>query len=102
MSKPLIPKSEQKEIAKERIKILFHQAAEIFPKDKKLANRYVELARRIAMKVKIKIPKELKRRYCKHCYAYLVSGVNSRSRIRDGKVIISCLECRRFMRIPIK
>ena len=102
MSKPVIPKSKQKEIAKERVKILFQQAEEVFSKDKALAHRYVTLARKIAMKVKIRIPIELKRKYCKHCYKFLMPGVNSRIRTRDGKVIISCLECKKFTRIPIK
>ena len=51
MSKPLLSKSKQKEIALQRIKILFQQAEEMFPKNKALANRYVSLARKIAMKV---------------------------------------------------
>lgn len=93
-------KSEEKKIALERIKTLFQEAESVFAKDKSLANRYVSLARKIAMKVKARIPAELKRRFCKHCYAYLVPGVNSRVRIRLGKVVISCLECKRFMRIP--
>ncbi len=102
MSKPTLPKQKQKEIALQRIKILFRQAEEIFPKNKALANRYVSLARKIAMKVHATIPQELKRRMCKHCYGYLKAGVNARIRTRDGKVIISCLECKKFMRIPIK
>ena len=84
MAKPVIPKSKQKEIAKERVKILFQQAEEVFSKDKALAHRYVTLARKIAMKVKIRIPLELKRKYCKHCYKFLMPGVNSRIRTRDG------------------
>lgn len=95
-------KNKQKEIAKERVDILFGQAEKMFRSDKTLANRYVNLARKIAMKVKLRIPRELKRRYCKFCYAYLRPGVNSRSRIRSGKVIISCLECKKFMRVPVR
>ena len=102
MAKPLIPKTKQKEIAKERIKILFEQADDVFAKNKPLANRYVTLARKIAMKVKLKIPKELKRKFCKHCYKYLKNGVNSRVRTRGGKVIISCFECKKFTRIPVR
>ena len=101
MSKPVIPKSKQKEIAKERVKILFQQAKEVFSKDKALANRYVTLARKIAMKVKIRIPIELKRKFCKHCYKFLMPGKNARIRTRDGKVIISCFECKKFTRIPV-
>ncbi|MBI2152069.1 ribonuclease P [Candidatus Woesearchaeota archaeon] len=102
MSKPLISKKEQKDIALQRIKILFKEAEKRFSSDSKLAHRYVTLARNLAMKVKLKIPLELKRRFCKHCYKYLQPGVNSRVRTRNGKVIISCLECKKFMRILIR
>ena len=102
MSKPAISKQKQKEIAKERIKTLFEQAADQFPKNKSLANRYVTLARKIAMKVRMRIPQVYKRRFCKHCYKYLQPGVNSRVRTRDGKVIISCFECNKFTRILVK
>tara|TARA_Y100000310_G_scaffold342813_1_gene447581 strand:+ start:682 stop:993 length:312 start_codon:yes stop_codon:yes gene_type:complete len=102
MSKPNIPKAKQKEIAKERIKILFQQAEKSFKKNPSLSDRYVTLARKIAMKLKVGIPQELKRKFCKHCYKFLMPSVNSRNRIRDGKVIISCLECKKFTRIPLK
>ena len=90
------------QVIKERIKQLFKQAALQFNKNKSLANRYVTLARKIQMKVRIRMPPEVKRRFCKHCYKYLQPGVNSRVRTRKRKVIISCLECKKFMRIPIK
>ena len=102
MAKPVIPKAKQKEIAKERMEKLFLQAENIFSTNKALANRYITLARKIAMKVKIRIPLELKRKFCKHCYKFLMPGVNSRIRTRDGKVIISCFECKKFTRIPVK
>jgi len=102
MTKPLIPKQKQKEIAKERVRRLFELAATMFPKRKDLANRYVILARKISMKVRMRIPPEFKRRFCKHCYKYLQPGINARVRTREGKVIISCLECKEFMRIPFK
>lgn len=102
MSKPLIKKNKQKEIAKERIIILFKQADEVFPKNKSLADRYVTLARKLAMKAKIKLPSELKRKFCKHCYKYLRPGINAKIRTRRGKVVISCLECKKFVRIPLK
>ena len=102
MTKPLIPKQKQKEIAKERVRRLFELATTMFPKRKDLANRYVDLARKISMKVRMRIPPEFKRRFCKHCYKYLQPGINARVRTREGKVIISCLECKEFMRIPFK
>jgi len=102
MSKPLLPKYKQKEIALERINILFNEAEKTFSKNKALADRYVSLARKIAMKVKLKLPLKLKRKFCKHCYKFLMPGVNSRIRTRNGKVVISCFECKKFMRIPIR
>ena len=102
MSKPILSKQKQKEIARERIKTLFQQAEEVFPKNKALAHRYVALARKIAMKVRLRLPKEIKRKFCKHCYKFLQPGINCRIRTRNGKVIISCFECQKFMRIPIK
>lgn len=93
-------KEEQKKIAKDRIIILFKQAEKMFNKDKNLSNRYIHLAREISMKYKVKIPKELKRRFCKHCYSYLMPGKNLRVRNRDGKIVYSCMECKKFMRFP--
>ncbi len=92
--------SEQKKIAKERIEKLFNQAEEVFEEDKKLADRYVELARDIAKKFRVRIPSSLKRKFCKHCYSYLVPSVNVRVRTREGKVVYYCLECKRYMRFP--
>ncbi|MBT3298751.1 ribonuclease P [archaeon] len=101
MSKPKISKVKQKEIAKERINTLFNQAKDIFSENRSLSDRYVFLARKIAMKSKVRIPKEFKLRFCKHCYKYLMPGNNCRIRKQPGKIIISCLECKKFMRIPV-
>lgn len=89
-------------IAKERISILFKEAGSAFSKDKKLAHRYVTLARKIAMKYKVRIPRELKRKYCKHCYRFLMPGKNCRVRNKDGGTVYYCLECKRYMRFPYR
>ena len=102
MARSPIPKNKQHQIAQERVSTLFEEAEKAFSKDKTRAHHYVDLARKIAMKVKLRIPMELKRRFCKHCYSYLQPGVNARVRTRAGKVIISCLGCKKFMRIPIR
>jgi len=92
--------AEHRRIARERIKVLFKQAKEIFKEDSKLADRYVELSRKIAMKYKVRIRPELKRRFCKHCYKYLMPGVNCRVRMQTGKVVYYCSSCKKFMRFP--
>jgi len=88
-------------IAVERIKILFNEAAKAFKKHPERSHRYVALARKIAMKTKVKVPKNLKRKFCSHCYKFLQPGVNCRVRTRNKKLIYFCFSCRRFMRIPL-
>lgn len=95
----------QKEIkntAKERITHLFEQAKKAFTKDPALSNRYITIARKLSMKYKVRIPRELKRRFCKHCYRYLVPGENCRIRTKNSKVVYYCLNCKKFMRFPCK
>jgi ribonuclease P protein subunit RPR2 len=89
---------EMKEKAKERIIYFFKSAEKVFNKDPVLANRYVTLARKYSMKYKVKIPREFKRRFCKHCYKYLVPGKTCRVRTHKGKVVYSCFHCKKFMR----
>ena len=92
--------AEHKRIAKQRIEVLFKQAKDTFKEDTKLADRYVQLARKIAMKYKVRIRPELKRRFCKHCYKYLMPGANCRVRMQKGKVVYFCQSCKKFMRFP--
>jgi ribonuclease P protein subunit RPR2 len=92
----------QIKIAKERIDILFDEAEKMVKKDKKLANRYVELARKIGMRYNVRIPSEKKRRFCKHCYAYLKPGITSHTKVDKGVVKITCLACRKKTNIPYK
>ena len=92
-------KTEEKRIAKERIIELFEQASLRWKKDMSLANRYVTLARKIAMKYKVRMPRELKRRFCKHCYRYFVPGVTCRVRTKDGNVVYTCFSCKRYTKI---
>jgi ribonuclease P protein subunit RPR2 len=96
-------KKEEQEIAKERIAILFRLANEVFHENKLLAKRYLELAKRISMRSKIKIPREYKRFICKSCGNLLVPGANCRVRIKPKKgtiVVVSCLDCGSIMRYP--
>ena len=91
-----------KNTALERIHVLFEQATEQFPKDSKLADRYVILARKIAMKYKIKIPSKLKRQYCKHCYSYLMPGANSVIRLTGKTISYYCKKCKKYSRVGYK
>jgi ribonuclease P protein subunit RPR2 len=90
----------QKRIARERILELFEEAEKVFKKHPERADRYVELARKIAMKYKIRLQKELKKRFCKHCYKYLMPGANCRVRLNKEKVVYYCFHCKKYMRFP--
>lgn len=92
--------AEFRKIALERINILFKEADIIFKEDPKLSNKYVKLARKISMKYKVKIPSDLKKRFCKHCHSFLKPSKNCRVRLHNGKVVYYCLICKKYMRFP--
>jgi len=92
-------KGEQKKIALERIKILFKEADIIFDENKTLANSYIKKARKLAMRVNLRLPRVLKRKFCKHCYSYFKSG-SYRVRTKNGKVVYYCFACKKYTRIP--
>lgn len=94
--------AEEKRFAKQKTKELIEKAEQTFSKNKSLANRYITLARKLSMKYNLRIPSELKRRFCKHCYKFLMPGVNARVRTKDGKLIYTCFECKKFFRLPLK
>ncbi|MGQ9530174.1 MAG: ribonuclease P protein component 4 [Candidatus Bathycorpusculaceae bacterium] len=94
-----------KRIAMQRIKTLFKLARETYHKDSALAQRYVDLARKIAMAAKVRLPREYRRQICRHCKSFILPGVNSRVRIkkrREPHLVITCLKCEKHMRIPLK
>lgn len=62
-----------KEIALERIAILFDQAYQNRA-DPVLADRYVAPAREIAMRRRLRMPREYRRSFCQVCHAYFVPG----------------------------
>lgn len=73
-------KTENKEsikaIALERIYRLFELAEKEFKKHKERSNRYVNLAWKISLRYKVKIPLELKTKFCRKCRHYLKKEEN--------------------------
>ena len=94
--------AQQVKIAKRRIDFLFNLAKEHFKEDSKLSDKYVKMARKIAMKYKTKLSSTLKKRICKNCHKYLVPGVNCRVRLHKHRVIYYCLGCKHYIRHHIK
>jgi ribonuclease P protein subunit RPR2 len=97
--------STTKQIAKQRIQVLFQQAKKAYGTDPQLSSRYIETARKIAMSARIRLPTTLKRQICKNCNTLLVQGDNCRVRIkqkREPHVVITCLNCGSQTRIVLR
>jgi ribonuclease P protein subunit RPR2 len=94
-----------KRIALQRIQTLFHLARETIHEDHALAQRYVDIARKVAMAAKVRLPREYRRQVCRHCKSFILPGVNCRVRVkqrREPHVVITCLNCGKQMRIPLR
>ncbi|MCX6683472.1 MAG: ribonuclease P [Methanoregula sp.] len=90
-----------KMIARERIEVLFDQARLAFCAHPEWSNRYVEIARRIAMRQRIRIDAGFRRQYCHHCYSFLVPGKNMRVRVHRGNVVVTCHSCNKKTRFRV-
>jgi ribonuclease P protein subunit RPR2 len=98
-------RSNAKQIAKQRIQVLFQQAKKVYRESPQLSSRYVETARKIAMAAKIRLPAMYRRQVCRNCNMLLVQGDNCRVRIkqkREPHVVITCLNCGHQTRIPLR
>lgn len=98
-------RSSVKQIARERIEVLFQKAKSVYHADPQLSCHYVATARKIAMAAKIPLPAVYKRQVCKNCHVLLVQGDNCRVRIkqkREPHVVITCLNCGCKIRVPLK
>ena len=95
-------KKQLQELALKRVKALFSEAAIIFSHNPELANRYVQIARKTAMKVNLRLPRELKRKFCKHCYSYFQPGKTCRCRIHKSRITYYCLTCKKYTRMMLK
>lgn len=96
---------EIRRIVLERISILFKRAREVFDSEPELAQRYANLARKIGMRYKVRIPPEFRRMICRHCKGFILPGKNCIVRVRQERephLVTTCLRCGRHMRIPLK
>jgi ribonuclease P protein subunit RPR2 len=97
--------SNVKQIARQRIEILFGIGKNVFRAKPNLARQYVSSARRIAMAARIRLPVEFRRQTCKSCNSFFVHGINCRVRIkqkREPHVVITCLTCGNQTRIMLR
>ncbi len=81
-----------KRIALERIYRLFELAEHNF-ETKEFSKRYIQLALRIAKRYNVRLPLELKLKFCKNCHSILKIGKNAKLRISKTMFKLTCLEC---------
>ena len=85
-----------KNIAKERIDLLIANALRELRYDERLANDEARLARKIAMRVRLRLPYDVRQLYCKQCKQFITPGKGARVRIGRSNirsVRTSCLKC---------
>ena len=90
-------KHQLKMIAAERIQILLASALEEVKQNRDdLADRHAYIAKKIDMRLRLRLPYEYRQLYCKRCKKFITPGKNSRIRIgrsRISSIRITCLKC---------
>lgn len=94
----------QQRIARERVEILLSLARRELGPHPERSRRYVELARKIGMRYRVRLSRSEKESFCKKCSTPLVPGKTLQTRVDSGKkaVIIKCLNCNYSYRKPYK
>jgi len=85
--------------------ILFDLAIRSLSENPQRAQHYVMLARKLGMRYKARIPGQFRQAICRHCKQLIVPGVNARVRIsqwREPHIVISCMLCKGYNRIPLR
>jgi len=90
-----------KKIALERIYRLFEEAEKCFRTKFDFSRRYVELALKIARHCRVRMPKELKLKFCKYCKSFLKIGVNAKLRVTKNYLCLTCLECGKTRKLSL-
>jgi len=60
---------------------------------------FVRKARNIQMKYRLRLPSDLKRKFCKDCLAVWVPGKTVRIRTRSGMIVFFCESCKKLFKI---
>lgn len=103
MRRRLAKKLKAKKQAIELFPELLKKAKKAYKKgNKRLSKTYSKKIRYLSMKYKIKPKKTIIRQLCKHCSSILIPSVNCRIRTKQGKLLIYCLECKKFTRISLR
>ncbi|MFW9966422.1 MAG: ribonuclease P protein component 4 [Candidatus Thorarchaeota archaeon] len=97
--------SDDKRLAMARIRLLWKQALEIVKTDSDGARTCMQVASRIAQRVRIKVPREIKRKMCRRCGTVLIPGESCRVRMRNNRskhLTVTCIACGNITRYYVR
>jgi ribonuclease P protein subunit RPR2 len=80
---------------------LFVLADAVHPEHPERSDRYVQIARRISTRTRVRMPRRLKHLFCSHCGSYLPPG-KMRVRLLQGVLTSTCPSCGWQMRQPYR
>jgi ribonuclease P protein subunit RPR2 len=85
-----------RQIGRERVDIVIANALAYSKSNMELANSQAQLAKKIAMRVRLKLDYEIRQLYCKKCKYFVIPGRSCRVRVgryRVKGIRITCLRC---------
>ncbi len=92
-----------RDIALQRSLLLYRLAVEAARGgDYDHARRLVEHALELLKRMRLRKPYPLRRLVCRNCGAPLSHGVTARVRLREGRVVVTCLLCGYIRRFPFR
>ena len=96
-------KNSKKQIAIKRMEILFNNALANAKNNPVLAQKQAEIAKKISMKFKIKMPFEISSSFCKKCKKFIAPGIGSKIRLGSKPKCrrITCSYCNHTYRMII-
>jgi ribonuclease P protein subunit RPR2 len=88
-----------RDLAVQRMDRLFMLATAAHEAHPERSDRYVQIARKISTRTRVRMPRSLKRLFCRHCGSFL-SPAGTRVRLREGVLTTTCLLCGEQSRRP--
>ncbi|MEM3421913.1 MAG: hypothetical protein QW835_05565 [Candidatus Hadarchaeum sp.] len=87
-------------LALERVSRLFDHAESIFAKNPELADRYIRAAWKLKTRYNLRLPRDIRLKFCRKCLCFWKPGVTCRVRVKPKMIVITCLRCGRVKRLP--
>ena len=93
----------QKKTVSERIERLMSQAKKIFPDHPERSRRYIEMAKKLAMRYNVRLSPEQKSMFCKECLTLRTTETSTvRTSPTQKSVITTCKHCGNVSRKPYR